>query len=80
MGVARKHWAAPVSVLRRMQAEGQLTEADVHELEGLLELLARRWARGEITDHFVGLVLEKMANEKARDWLARTGRTGVWGK
>lgn len=80
MGAAQEQWAQPMGVLRRMQAEGQLTEADVYELEGLLAMLARRWARGEITDHFVALLLEKLADEKSRDWLARTGRTGVWGK
>lgn len=80
MGAAPKQWAEPVGVLRRMQAEGKLTEADVYELDGLIALLARRWSRGEITDHFVELVLHKLANEKTRDWLARTGRTGVWGK
>lgn len=80
MGAAELKWPERVGRLREMQRAGQLTEADVYELEGLVELLARRWARGEITDHFVELVLRKLADEKSRDWLARTGQTGVWGK
>lgn len=80
MGAAELRWPERVGRLREMQRAGQLTEADVFELEGLIDLLAQRWSRGEITDHFVELVLSKLAVEKTRDWLARTGRTGVWGK
>lgn len=79
MVAVEREWEQ-LDVLRRMQAEGHLTEADVYEVEGLLDLLARRWSRGEITYHFVELVLRKLADDKARDYLARTGRTGVWGK
>lgn len=80
MGAAELKWPERMGRLREMQAAGQLTEADVYEMEGLIELLAERWSRGEITDHFVELVLQKLADDKTRDWLARTGRTGVWGK
>lgn len=80
MGAAEAREAAPVDRLRQMKAVGLLTEADVYEVEELIELLAQRYSRGEITHHFVEVVLGKMANEKVRDYLARTGRTGVWGK
>lgn len=78
MGAAER--VAEAGVLRRMQALGQLTEADVYEVEGIIELLAERESKGEITRHFAELVLRKLADDKTRDWLARTGRTGVWGK
>lgn len=78
MGAAQQRVEA--DVLRRMQAEGQLTEADVYEVEEIIDLLVERQSRGEITHHFAELVLRKLADEKSRDYLARTGRTGVWGK
>ena len=80
MGAVQEQWVPPVGTLRRMQAEGKLTEADVYEVDELIDLLVRRYGRGEITAHFVAVVLQKVADSKCRDWLARTGRTGVWGK
>lgn len=71
-------WRALESLeyLVRMKEEGRLTEADVYEIEGVVDLLIERRQRGDISDHMFELVMRKLAEDKARDWCARTGKTG----
>jgi hypothetical protein len=54
-----------------MMAKGWLTEAEAYEVAGTLELLAERVERGEITVHFMDVVVRKLAQEKYNAWLAR---------
>ncbi len=58
-------------VLTRMVANGQLTEADAHEVVGIVSLLLEKVRAGEITQHFAELVLRKMAEDKHEAWRAR---------
>ena len=37
VGAVQEQWVAPVGTLRRMQAEGKLTEADVYEVDELID-------------------------------------------
>ena len=60
-------------VLERMTAAGHLTEVDAYEVQGIVHLLLERVRSGEISVHFMDLVLRKLAQEKHADWLAREG-------
>jgi len=51
-----------LSTLERMVMDGLLDEADGHEVAGTLELLAERFAQGDITEHFALTVIEKLAD------------------
>lgn len=64
----------------RWLSRNKLTEAEAYEVEGTLDLLVERTRAGSITSHFAEVVIRKLAEDKVRDYLARTGRTGVWGK
>jgi hypothetical protein len=64
----------------RWLSRTKLTEKEAREVEETVDLLVSRWQAGAISTHFVELVFRKLAEEKVRDWLARTGRTGRWGK
>lgn len=72
---AARQWAVGegASVLERMTADGHLTEADAYEVKGIVALLLERVRAGEITVHFMDLVLRKLAEEKYADWRAREG-------
>jgi len=56
-----------------MTSEGHLTEADAYEVKGVVALLLERVRAGEISVHFMDLVLRKLAQEKHADWLIREG-------
>jgi hypothetical protein len=60
-------------VLAQMVVDGRLTEADEYEVQGVVALLLERLRAGEITLHFMDLVLRKLAEEKYADWRARAG-------
>lgn len=52
---------------------GHLSEADAYEVMGIMELLVERLKRDEITAHFARLVIEKLAEDKRREWWRRNG-------
>jgi hypothetical protein len=65
-----------LTTLERMVADGLLDESDGDEVAGTLELLAERYAIGDITEHFALHVIEKMALEARPKYLRR--RWGVY--
>lgn len=71
--LSRAGWerAAEVSTLEDMVEQGLLTRADAYEAAGILHLLLARVRRGEITEHFMELVLRKLATEKYAAWRLR---------
>lgn len=79
MGAAQ-HWVPRGERELRWLSREKLTEAERFEVEGVLDLVIERVREGSISSHFGQLVINRLAEEKVRDWLARTGRTGVWGK
>ena len=60
-------------MLERMTTDGHLTEADAYEVQGIVSLLLERVRAGEISVHFMDLVLRKLAQEKYADWRQREG-------
>lgn len=79
MGAAHE-WVPRGEEHLRWLSREKLTEAERFEVEGVLDLIIERVRAGTISAHFGQLVINRLAEEKVRDWLARTGRTGVWGK
>lgn len=80
MGAAERAWVPRGETELRWLSREKLTEAERYEVEGILELIIERVRSGAIAAHFGQLVINRLAEEKVRDYLARTGRTGVWGK
>lgn len=74
---AESGWRQSELTLERMVLNGFLTEADAYEVAGTLELLLDRWRRGEITEHFLNLVMRKLAEDKVAAWRARYGGVGL---
>lgn len=70
---AQSGWRRVELTLENLLARGMLTEADVYEVQETIELLYERQARGEITEHFVQLVMTKMAEDKVQAWRRRNG-------
>jgi hypothetical protein len=61
------------SWVQDMVSQGWLTEADVYEVQGTVELILDRARSGEITEHFARLVLIKLAKDKYQGWIERQG-------
>jgi hypothetical protein len=70
---AQSGWRKVELTLETLLARGFLTEADVYEVQETIELLYERQARGEITEHFVEVVMRKMAEDKVQAWRRRNG-------
>ena len=79
MGALSARWVPEGEKQLRWLSRQYLTEAEAYEVEGVIELIIERVRAGEISAHFGQLVINKLAEEKVRDYLARTGRTGIWG-
>ena len=59
------------TTLERMIADGLLDETDGEEVAGTLELLAERYAIGDISEHFALNVIEKLADEPRAKYIRR---------
>ena len=70
---AQSGWRKVELTLESLLARGFLTEADVYEVQETIELLYERQARGEISEHFVEVVMRKMAEDKVQAWRRRNG-------
>jgi hypothetical protein len=58
-----------------MVLDGYLDENDAYEVGETIELLAERFAQGDITEHFAMTVIKKMADEGRAKYVRRT-----WGQ
>jgi hypothetical protein len=77
---ARAHesgWRQVELSVERMVLNGFLTEGDAYEVLGLMDELIQRARRGEITSHFVHVVLKRLAEQKVAAWRARYGGVGL---
>jgi hypothetical protein len=59
------------TTLQRMMDDGLLDESDGDEVAGTLELLAEKFAQGDITEHFALNVIEKLAVEPRAKYVRR---------
>lgn len=64
------------TTLQRMIDDGLLEESDGDEVAGTLELLAEKFAGGDITEHFALNIIEKLAVEPRAKYLRRL----TWGE
>lgn len=73
MGLAMA--AGRMDAFERMVLDGYLDEGDAYEVAATIELLAERFAQGDITEHFAVTVLKKLADDGRAKYLRRT-----WGQ
>ena len=59
------------STVASMVADGYMTEEQAREVEVILELVAHKLARGEIAEHFLDLIAQKLGRETALEFLRR---------
>ena len=59
------------TTLQRMMDDGLLDESDGDEVAGTLELLAEKYASGDITEHFALNIIEKLAVEPRAKYVRR---------
>jgi hypothetical protein len=59
------------TTLQRMMDDGLLDESDGDEVAGTLELLAEKFAQGDITEHFALNIIEKLAVEQRAKYVHR---------
>lgn len=62
---------AEVASLERLVQEGWLTEADGLEVDALLDELLERLRAGAISQHFVEVVIRRLAHDKAEKFRQR---------
>lgn len=70
---AQSGWRKVELTLETLLARGMLTEADVYEVEEMFKELHARLQRGEITEHFIWVIMRKMAEDKVQAWRKRNG-------
>jgi hypothetical protein len=70
---AQSGWRRVELTLETLLARGFLTEEDVYEVQGMFEELHGRLQRGEISEHFIHVIMRKMAEDKVQAWRKRNG-------
>jgi hypothetical protein len=70
------------NAFEQMVLDGYLDESDAYEVGETIELLAERYAQGDISEHFAQTVIRKLADEGHAKYLRRwwgpgSGREGL---
>lgn len=59
------------STLEQMMRAGYLTEAEVYEVRGVLDLVISQVRADEMSVHFANWLINKLADEMAAQWCER---------
>lgn len=62
---------AKTAPLERLVKEGWLTEADALEVDAIIDELLERLSAGTISQHFVEVVIRRLAHDKAEKFRQR---------